>query len=58
MMKKYIQLIYLPFIINEKFINNKKNNIKLANIFRLSSLFHKFKNYRFKDNKIILKYFF
>jgi hypothetical protein len=39
-------------------IKIKKSNIKLANVFKLSSLFYRFKEYRFKDNKIILKYFF
>jgi|LakMenE18May11ns_1017448.scaffolds.fasta_scaffold9953637_2 hypothetical protein len=50
---------YHLYFINLKIIKiNKKLNIKLANIFRLSSLFYIFKEYRFKDNKIILKYFF
>ena len=32
MMKKYFQLTYLPFIINEEFINNKKKNLKIIDL--------------------------
>jgi hypothetical protein len=46
----YYRQEYIPFIINEEFIKykNKQSNIKLANDFRLTSLFYKFKNYKNK----------